>query len=892
MPCGYERFPHASTDFFRLKVNKPLIAYLQDKKKHHVWLAAVVLATLLTLPIVAGMNFLLENRVTAHFLITGFVAAILVASIVSSLIIYFLQLLSQIQQDNLHLNSIISACPVPIAINDATNNILLLNPEFIKVFGYTLDDIPTLQDWWPKAYPDKDYREWAENTWQSHMQTMHASSAAFKPLEVKIHCKNDRIKTILATATPLEPVYQGTYLVVLYDITEKAQNAETLLESRNILQTIIETIPMRVFWKDLDSRYLGCNSAFSQDAGLASPRAIIGKLDTELSWQTQADLYRADDLSVMQTNVPRLAYEEPQTTPDGQTIWLRTSKTALCDNQSKVIGVLGVYDDITERKQIEKELWLTKTMLDNSKTAFFRLNSTGKVVYVNDYTCQSLGYSRKELLNMYPWDFDPDFSSTEWPAVWQKLQTGETLNIETRHRRKDGSLFNVDVTAHHNSYNGEEFSFTFAQDITDRKRIELTLQQKEGYQRALLDNFPFEIWLKDTQSRFLAVNQVFANTFGANNADALIGKTDFDIASKDLAMAYRADDQAVMHSKQQKILEEEIEDTQGNKWVETFKAPVIDQEGALLGTVGFARDISDRKHIETELRIAATAFESQEGMVITDADTIILKVNQSFSRITGFTTQEVTGQKMNVLKSGVHTADFYTNMWANIFKFGYWQGEIWNRRKNGDIYPEWLTITAVKDAQSTVTHYVGSMIDITARKAIEEKIQHMAHYDVLTDLPNRILLTDRLHQALARVRREKAKLALMFLDLDKFKPVNDNLGHNIGDLLLKEVAYRLQKCMKRESDTVSRLGGDEFVILLALIDDDQDAADAANKVVDTLNLPFEIEQHTIHISSSVGIAIYPTHALNAETLMKLADNAMYQAKDAGRSCFRIYQSPV
>jgi diguanylate cyclase (GGDEF)-like protein len=243
---------------------------------------------------------------------------------------------------------------------------------------------------------------------------------------------------------------------------------------------------------------------------------------------------------------------------------------------------------------------------------------------------------------------------------------------------------------------------------------------------------------------------------------------------------------------------------------------------------------------------------------------------------------------MDILKSEIHDARFYSDMWCSIHQNGCWQGEIWNRRKNGELYPEWLTITAVKDESGTVSHYVGTMLDITDRKAIEDEVRHMAHYDVLTDLPNRTLLRDRLHQALAQVRREQAKLALMFLDLDKFKPVNDSLGHAVGDLLLREVAYRLQNCMKRESDTVARLGGDEFVILLSHIDDEQEARTIAEKVVQMINLPFEIEHHTVHISTSIGIAIYPNHGMDVKALMKNADDAMYQAKHAGRGCFRFF----
>ncbi|MCQ8129722.1 sensor domain-containing protein [Methylomonas rivi] len=870
--------------------NSPL-SRLQNQNKYHLWLAAVVLAVFMTLSIVAGMNLLLEGRVTAHYLLTGLVASIAVASVISGLIIYFLATLAQMQLDNQHLNNIISACPIPIALNDDANNILLINPEFTKVFGYSRDDIPNLQAWWPKAYPDADYRQWVADTWQSHLDAMLANAGAFEPLEVKICCKNGDVKTILATATPLEPAYQDFHLVVLYDITEKARASEALRESHTILQSIIETIPMRIFWKDLNSRYLGCNTAFANDGGEQDPTGVIGKLDSELTWQDQAELYRLDDQNVIRTGVSKLAYDEPQTTPAGQTIWLRTSKTPLRDNQANVIGVLGVYADITERKRIEHELWLAKTMLDKSNTAFFRIDAAGKIRYVNDYACRSLGYTSDELIGMRPWDFDPDFSASMWPEVWQTLRNSKTFHREARHRRKDGSLFDVDITAHYIAYLDEEFSFTFVQDITERKRIETALHQKEGYQRALLDNFPFEVWLKDPESRFLAVNRLFANTFGAPHPDALIGKSDYDIAEKPLANAYRADDRAVMTARQQKITEEQVENAGDKKWVETFKAPVIDDNGVLLGTVGFFRDITDRKRIETQLRIAATAFEAQEGMVITNAETLILNINRSFTELTGFTPEDVVGRKMNVLKSGIHDIAFYDDLWAIVAQSGYWQGEIWNRRKNGDLYLEWLTITAVKDQAGTVTHYVGTMLDITARKEKEEAVKHLAHFDVLTDLPNRILLTDRLQQALALVRREKAKLALMFLDLDKFKPVNDNLGHGIGDLLLREVAKRLQTCIKRETDTVARLGGDEFVILLSHIEHAQEAAWVAEKVVQTLNQPFEIERHTIGISTSIGIALYPSHGVDAKTLLKRADNAMYQAKEAGRSCFKFFQEP-
>lgn len=432
-------------------------------------------------------------------------------------------------------------------------------------------------------------------------------------------------------------------------------------------------------------------------------------------------------------------------------------------------------------------------------------------------------------------------------------------------------------------------SIPFSQYISERHLAEKALREKESYLRVLIDNIPFLVWLKDTQSRFLAINQLLAQQLGIKNPEAITGMTDFDFYPQDRAQRYQLEDREVITTRRRKIFEKHSSDSPDTyRWSEIFLAPVLDETGNTLGTLGFARDITERKRIEADLRIAATAFESQEGMVITDANTIILKINHSFSRITGYTAEEIIGHRMNLLHSEAQDADFYAAMWEQINRSGNWQGEVWNRRKDGELYPEWLSITAVKAEDGSVTHYVGTMIDITMHKAAEEQMRHLAHHDALTDLPNRVLLADRLQQALAQSRRENTKLALMYIDLDKFKPVNDNFGHEVGDLLLKEVALRLSTCLKRESDTVSRLGGDEFVVLLANYEREIDVATIAETILEALSHPFLIEQHLINISSSIGIATYPAHATDAGALMKNADNAMYQAKHAGRSCFKFY----
>lgn len=870
-------------------MNVNFASRLERMKKGQLWLALVLLSIGLTMSTVSLLDLLLNGKITFDYLLTGFIASLLVASIICGILIYFLQKLAILRQDNEHLKAIIDACPIPIAINDDHNNILMLNPEFQNVFGYFQEDIPTLTDWWPKAYPDPVYQEWVQKTWMSRLESSQLSNSSFEPLEVSIRCKNGDIKTVAASANPINGAITGRYLVVLYDLTERVYNANALIQSRTILQSIIENIPIRVFWKNTESRYLGCNTSFANDGGESCPDDLIGKTDFQLTWRNQASLYRADDQEVIQSGIPKLFYEEPQTTPDGKQILLRTSKVPLQDTFGNVIGILGIYEDCTQQREIEKELWLAKAMLDKSQTAFYRLSPTGQVLYINDYACKSLGYSRDELIGLYPWDFDPDFQEAQWPEVWNHLQNHEVFNLETRHQRKDGSIMEVEITGHYITHQGSEYSFTFVQDISERKRIERALHQKERYQRALLNNFPFMVWLKDMQSHFLAVNEMLAKSLGENNPNNLIGKTDFDYLPFDLAESYQIDDKSVLSSRARKYIEEEYVDFSGlRSWIETYKAPVIDEDGSLLGTVGFARDITDRKKIETDLRILATAFESQEGIVITDANTIILKINSAFSSITGYTQEDSIGRKMKLLKSGIHDHAFYTEMWNSIRQTGTWQGEIWNKRKNGEIFPQWLTITAVKDEASELSYYVGSLIDITTRKEIEKQIKHMAHYDALTDLPNRTLFNDRMHQNLALAKREKQMLAVLYLDLDKFKPVNDNFGHDMGDLLLRQVANRLLSCVQRESDTTSRIGGDEFIILLTHIEHEQDVEQVAEKILFALNQPFIIEQQELNISASIGIAIYPIHGNEMNLLIRNADTALYQAKRNGRSCFCIY----
>ncbi|WP_300319826.1 diguanylate cyclase [Accumulibacter sp.] len=298
-----------------------------------------------------------------------------------------------------------------------------------------------------------------------------------------------------------------------------------------------------------------------------------------------------------------------------------------------------------------------------------------------------------------------------------------------------------------------------------------------------------------------------------------------------------------------------------------------------------------RQRLESRLRLFEAALSSvANGIVITDVSSAIEWANPAFTRITGFELAEAIGRNPGeILNSGKQDARFYEAMWQTILAGQIWSGELVNRRKDGSLFDEALTISPVTGSDGRIQHFVAIKQDVSERKAIEERVQHLAHHDQLTDLPNRILLTDRLFQSLAQARRERGTLAVMFLDLDNFKPVNDTLGHDVGDLLLKEVALRLRACAPRDSDTVARLGGDEFVILLAQIDKAGDAVVVAAKVLAAIGRPFAIGPHRIEISTSIGIAVYPQHGEDVNRLLKNADTAMYHAKKAGRGCYRFFR---
>ena len=316
------------------------------------------------------------------------------------------------------------------------------------------------------------------------------------------------------------------------------------------------------------------------------------------------------------------------------------------------------------------------------------------------------------------------------------------------------------------------------------------------------------------------------------------------------------------------------------------------EDGKPLRLIGTAQDITDIRRLESEMALLGTAFKhSGEAILISDHENRILTVNPAFTALTGYTQEEVVGRNPSLLSAGRSTPEDHRRMWAALKKDAYWQGEVWDRRKDGGVYPKWLTISVIFDDAGAVRYYMAHFTDISAERAAEAKLHHMAHHDMLTGLFNRYSLKDRLEHSLAVARRNTGRVALMFIDLDRFKGINDTLGHHVGDELLVEVSQRLKNCV-RESDVVARLGGDEFVVMLTGLEHSSSAATIAEKIVACVGEPYPIGPHLLYTTPSIGIAIYPMDGHDSESLMKNADAAMYHAKNAGRNNFQFFDAKM
>jgi diguanylate cyclase (GGDEF)-like protein/PAS domain S-box-containing protein len=520
-------------------------------------------------------------------------------------------------------------------------------------------------------------------------------------------------------------------------------------------------------------------------------------------------------------------------------------------------------------------------LFDASPDVQLICDEKGTITHANRQVEHLLGYKVEELIGRSIDLLVPERSRAAHPGLRARFavspasrRMGQRLGVKAC--RKDGSACDVDVSLSR-IYTGQGFLFVSAlRDITERKAAEADLR---------IAAIAFEVMegmvVTDANGIVLRINRAFTKITGYSPDEAIGRKMNLLRSHRHDANFYAEMWAAVigLGSWQGEIWNRDKNGEVHPHWL-TVTA-VKGSDYSFTHYVGVYTDFTERKRTEEELGLMAKVFtHSGEGIVITDARSRIVKVNTAFTRLTGYTEQEVLGADPKILSVGITADDVYRQMWSSLNSQGTWSGEIWDRRKSGEIYPKWLSIVTVRNPSGDATNYIGSFSDISERKAAETRIHFMANHDALTQLPNRMNLHERLAQVVNLARRNDTKAALMMIDLDHFKVINDTLGHHVGDQLLIEVARRLMQAV-READIVARLGGDEFVIVLSVIDCMSDAANVAEKILRTVSAPYQIGGHELRTSPSIGICLFPDDAVETGDLIKYADVAMYAAKAKG-----------
>jgi len=562
-------------------------------------------------------------------------------------------------------------------------------------------------------------------------------------------------------------------------------------------------------------------------------------------------------------------------------------------------------DEIDQREQIIRERTLAiktserrfQSLLEEVEAISVQgYNEQRQLVFWNDASEKIYGYSRQEALGkkledlIIPAEMKDSVVAAhdEWINQGIPVPSGELTLVD-----KDG--VNVEVLSSHvllTNRMGEKEMFCIDIDLSSQKKAESLLRESEERLRLSQVSGGIGTW----EYNYLTQKSIFS--------DVVLQELGFPLKAENstwddvLDAIYPEDKAHVNEIIEQHIvdgspldLEYRITDTQGEmRWMRTIGKAEFDADGHAIKLRGTVQEVTDKKLAEEKLQLLARVFsDTHEGITITDCHKNIVDVNPAFCNITGYSREDVIGKNPRILSSGKQSPQFYQEMWRQVDEQGHWQGEVWNRKKSGEMYAELLTVSILSDDNDNIVNYVGVFSDITSSKEQQEKLHLMAHYDVLTNLPNRALFVDRFNQAIAHSKRKKTNLAVCFLDLDHFKPVNDNYGHEVGDQLLIEVADRITHCI-REEDTVSRQGGDEFAILLNDIASFTQCEQTLERIHISLAQPYIIDEYPHKISASSGITLYPDDKGDIDTLLRHADNAMYQAKQLGRDRYHLFNT--
>jgi diguanylate cyclase (GGDEF)-like protein/PAS domain S-box-containing protein len=701
-----------------------------------------------------------------------------------------------------------------------------------------------------------------------------------------------RISVLLASAVILVLAFLRQTLL-LSEHVQLLVAEQALKENQQKLDVILNNLSAYIYMKDTEGRYLYANQQVC-DLWNATLKEVIGATDEKFFDAATAANIRANDMRVL-AGGETLRTEETNTVEgSGKTFTYWSIKLPLRHEDGHIFALLGISTDITERKAIERKLieseTTLRTIIDSEPECvkltaqdgtLLQMNRAGLDMIEADTAEQVVG---QQVLNLIL----PEYHSA-YINLTESVFRGnsETLEFEIQGLKGKRRWMDTHAVPMRDAQGNITALLGLTRDVSDRKKAEIALRENEARFRFLLDSSPIAVRIAKKCGREVAyANPAYAaliNTgaepaLGADPKNYYANQQDYEDILAQLARGEHINN---------RLVELNIPG-QGTKWALASYVPTEFQgEPAVLG---WFYDITDRKLAEERLLLFAQVFaEAHEGISITDAAGDFIDVNPAFCDITGYSREEILGHNPRILNSGKQSPEFFTAMWDALKEHGHWQGEIWNRKKNGEIFAELLTISALRDDLGRTLHYVGLFSDITDSKHQQQALEHMAHFDMLTKLPNRVLFADRFHQAIARAKRDDLMLALCYLDLDGFKQVNDTLGHEAGDQLLVEVAERIKSSL-REEDTVSRLGGDEFAMLMGSISSVGECEQALERIHRIISQPYLIFGQSISIAASTGVTLFPLDDADPDALLRHADQAMYQAKQDGRNRYHLFDA--
>jgi diguanylate cyclase (GGDEF)-like protein/PAS domain S-box-containing protein len=552
-------------------------------------------------------------------------------------------------------------------------------------------------------------------------------------------------------------------------------------------------------------------------------------------------------------------------------------------------------EELHQRQLIENQLRLFENLFEMTSDCMFMMSPKQdfRFVFVNTATCQHFGEDREQLLQSRLSDWNPNFKTQhDLDAIWLTIKAQKSIIFETCHRLNSGIEIPVQVSANYLSYQGEEYVVGYFHNITERKLAEKNLRASVHYIQSLLEASLDPVITLTLIGKIVSVNKAM---------ETIAGKTAVQLIGSDFSSYFIKPEN--IQSCYPEVLEKgfigdhnsQLQQASGKTCLEVVLniSLYYNEQINEFEMLVMMRNITAQKQAIEKLQLAASVFShAQEGIMITQKDGEIIDVNDAFTEISGYSREELLGKNPRILSSGRMPIEAYAAMWRDLETKGHWYGEIWNRRKNGEVYAALENITAVVNSQDNSRQYVALLSDITKMKEHEFELEHIAHFDPLTNLPNRVLLADRIQQAIAHSRRSAEIIALVFIDLDGFKAINDSHGHLAGDQLLIGVANTMQQTL-REVDTLARLSGDEFVALLINVGDIETREPLFTRLLTAAALPVIFDKDALQVSASMGVAFYPQlEDVDADLLMRQADQAMYQAKLSGKNCYHIFDTAL